>query len=96
MSDEGRCRSCGAVIAWLTTRNDKAIPCDPELVELVPLDREDPDQVSLPRISGIDELGAVVFGTAPTADTPRGLVRHVRVSHFATCPNARQHRKVRT
>lgn len=55
------CRSCGAAIIWLKTKNFKKIPVDYDSVEGMEL---------------MFEPG-----------------KHV--SHFATCPNADQHRKRR-
>jgi hypothetical protein len=46
----------------------------------------------------LDARAAVVFGLDTTSDPPlatRGQGDPLYVSHFATCPNAAQHRKSR-
>lgn len=72
-----RCRSCDAEIEWAFTENDKRMPLD------VPA-RDGGNLVVVSR-------RASEYGMTP-------IVRYVkagegdRVSHFATCPNASQHR----
>lgn len=74
-----KCRSCGAEIVWIKMESGKSMPCDRELVTF---------------ISG---------GGPQTFVTPAGKVERGRrsnkgdltgyISHFATCPNANQHRR---
>jgi len=52
------CKSCGAEIEWLKTKNGKSMPVDAEPIM-------------------IETTGAPIQGYK---------------SHFATCPNANQHR----
>lgn len=76
------CRSCGAAILWARTERDKPIPLDAEP----------------------DPAGRIVFVSGDTvrvlrkdeeppshALVPRKGQRYT--SHFATCPNAEQHRR---
>ncbi len=71
------CSSCGAVIRWAITVNDKRIPLDPEPRDDGNLAFRDDDKVYV--IPG----GPGVLGL----EVPR------YVSHFATCPSAAQHRR---
>ncbi len=80
--EAAECRSCGKPIIWTVTKNDKKMPVD-----------------WLPTAAGNVGLGpaqATDRGMAPTsfvipaADTTT-LVRYT--SHFATCPNAAEHRR---
>lgn len=72
-----RCRSCGAPIRWERTVNDKPIPLDPEPVETGNL-----------AIRDDGKLYAISEGQG-TLDL--GVPRYV--THFATCPNASEHRR---
>ena len=76
------CRSCGAEIAWgVNEQTRRRMPLDPDIV--------------------MTGLRFAVVGQ--TQDEQHGLVDVVaktdvgpgRVSHFATCPNAGQHRRKR-
>lgn len=74
-----RCRSCEAEIEWAFTENDKRIPLD------------------VPARMGEGNLEVVSRRASEHGMTP--IVRTVpaatgdRVSHFATCPEAEQHRR---
>ena len=73
------CRSCGAKILWVKTKNGKNMPIDEESVE--PRDCEDTDIL-------VSEEGAVAAAKfAQDADE----IWHV--SHFSTCPKAAEHRR---
>ena len=89
-----RCASCGAPIVWVRSTGGKAIPLDPEPAEggnLVAVDRSgialDPERARL----------AVAASKATVTVARRALrsidpeLPHWR-THFATCPNAEQHR----
>jgi hypothetical protein len=81
-----RCRSCGAPIRWAVTVNGKRMPVD---------DQPTPggNVSTVPNGAGPGLLLALVHPPGQTtldADEPRFT------SHFATCPNADQHRKDRT
>lgn len=74
-----RCRSCGAPIFWATTRMGKTMPVDAQPTR--------DGNVAITRLSG-EWLATVVRAKQ------RELFRRERyTSHFATCPNAKQHRK---
>lgn len=76
------CRSCGSACIWGVTKNGKPMP-----VDLKP----DPNG-NLVLIDDGDPRGAPLARYATTAD--RELPHYT--SHFATCPNAAQHRGPRT
>jgi hypothetical protein len=77
--ERGHCRSCDAPIIWATTPTGKAMPIDAEPVE----------------------GGNVVIFDGP--EGPLAVVTHASQApdkaryraHFASCPNASQHRKQR-
>lgn len=73
-----RCRSCGAEIIWARTAGKgKLIPLDAE-----PAERPN-GLFKLMHVGGPDE--------PPTAFIASG--EEVYLSHFATCPNAAEHRR---
>lgn len=75
------CRSCGAEIRWERTAAGKPIPLDPEPVADGNLAIRDDGRV----VAYIDGDGERI-----------ALGRPLRyVTHFATCPNADQHRRNR-
>ena len=76
------CNSCGAPIRWAETTNGRRMPVNAE---------PDPDgNVVLLYPSPGAALAMIVDpGQTTLDDAPRYL------SHFATCPNADQHRKDR-
>lgn len=76
----GRCQTCGARIVWAVTGNNKRMPIDasPREDGDLWLDMVD-DRASVPVARRVDLYTA--------ADAPR------YVSHFATCPDADQHRR---
>lgn len=76
------CRSCGARIRWATTANGNRMPIDDEPV---------PDGnivLSDPTPGAYAPVALLVDPDAPMLDDPPRFV-----AHFATCPNADQHRK---
>lgn len=87
-----RCGSCNAQIEWVKTQHAKRpMPVDPGYVTIV----EDPAG----RVVIVTDGGRIVRGTdrAPDVDlnnldATAQLVRG-RVSHFASCPHAAQHRR---
>lgn len=86
------CNSCGNPIVWATTLNDKRIPMDarPDPKGLFLLRR---DPAPPPRSSFHQNGPAWLAVPASSAEPPprEGEARYT--SHFATCPNARQHRR---
>ena len=76
------CRSCGAEILWARTVAGKAIPLDAE---------PRPDgNVRIAPIGGID---AALVLTDPAERAAAQIEGPVYVTHFATCPNAAEHRR---
>lgn len=77
------CRSCGQPIQWATTTTGKRMPVDR---------RPHPDGNVLlrPRTAG-PGLEAVVLG--PLERLAQERVHQLHQSHFATCPQADQHRR---
>ena len=74
------CKSCGAGIIWAKTIKGATIPLDAE-----------------PTKTGnivIEDGNALVYNN-PDAIAPRLRSEPRYVSHFATCPNADEHRKPR-
>lgn len=78
------CRSCNALIVWTTTSKGKPMPCDvsPSAEGTFYLFRL-PDRIDAVHVDGADPRAARAKA--------RGDKRYT--SHFATCPNAAQHRK---
>jgi hypothetical protein len=80
------CRSCGAAIRWATTVNGKRTPVDDQPVPDGDLVLSDPT----PGAYAPNVAKYVAPDQPPLFDVeepPRF------VSHFATCPNADQHRR---
>lgn len=73
------CRSCGATVDWVATDRRK-MPLDP---------CPDPKRGNVVRLSGDN---ALVLGHAEATER-RARGDRLYLSHFATCPNADQHRK---
>lgn len=72
------CSSCSARVEWVTTDAGKKMPLDLE-----------PSAAGNVVVRG--DGVAATLGPIELAMLPAGTVR--RVSHFATCPNADQHRR---
>lgn len=71
------CRSCGAAITWTVTSRGKRMPVDAE-----------------PHPDGNIRIRHPLTGGPPQADVvPKGSEASLHRSHFATCPNAGQHRR---
>lgn len=76
------CKSCGAEIVWIRMKSGKMMPCD---ALGVAYDPDDNGTLTL-----ITPDGEIVKGN-PSQD-----FKHCKwgyCSHFATCPNADQHRR---
>lgn len=82
--NRGTCRTCGEAIGWATTVQGKAMP-----VELEPDAKGNVDLVYI----GGEEV-ALVLGPAD-AVAAQASGHELRLSHFATCPHAGDHRKRR-
>lgn len=80
---ESKCRSCGARILFLTTKKGHKMPVDPTVTRYK-------------RVEGGTERVVLDNGevVACTTDIPAEESDGIGyVSHFATCPNAKAHRK---
>lgn len=75
-----RCRSCGQQILWVRMKSGRSMPCDTLLIPY----RQDPEG----ELMLVTPEGTVVRGTEDR-DSPTAGYR----SHFATCPNAGEHRR---
>ena len=92
-----RCKSCDAPIAWLKTENDKPIPVNPLKVFVrMRLEGDAADK----KVTVVLATGRVITGTEVTEAEAKvidegGLVRTKTgfISHFATCPNSKEHRR---
>ena len=76
------CRGCGAPIVFVRSAKGKYIPCDAQLVRY----RANPDGKDMVVVDG----EGVVRCDLDFDGYATGMAR---ISHFATCPQARQFRK---
>ena len=75
-----KCRSCGEEIIWIKMKSGKAMPCD---VKPIPYRETFSGGMKL-----VTPAGDVISGNYDgTSDN------FAYISHFATCPNADQHRR---
>lgn len=84
MSSLSRCRSCNAQVKWIRMQTGKYMPVDPYLHTMI----EGAGDTVL-----VTEEGSVIHGTL--ASYEEGANASGYISHFATCPNASQHRRSR-
>ncbi|MHB8867457.1 MAG: hypothetical protein ACYC6T_08120 [Thermoleophilia bacterium] len=78
------CKSCGVEILWVVTKSGKRMPLD---AEPHPAGNIVIDDVLPPHTPTAHVLDGHALGLAWAAKVP------VRFSHFATCPEAAQHRR---
>lgn len=85
-----RCRSCKQQIRWVTMKSGKANPVDPD---------PDPARGNVLIVEGATEAafygadegrGVTLGHAAAEAERP---TRDLYLSHFVTCPTAREHRR---
>ena len=76
------CKSCGAPIVWIESPKGKWIPCDEGIVPYKK-DRRGPDSI-------VRQDGEIIRCRLTFDGEPDGSGR---MAHWATCPNADQHRK---
>lgn len=81
------CRSCGAEIRWIKTRNGKNMPVDPEEYYVL----EGAVTENRQAITFVSGDGRIIRGVTVRPENPLGEICYI--SHFATCPYADQHRK---
>ena len=79
-----RCRSCGKEIRWVETFSGKKMPVDAEKIYFYAGDGKE---------LFVTDGGAVIHGTRTPGNVQDVGSRAGYISHFATCPNADQHRK---
>ena len=83
-----KCKSCGKPIGWMKMSSERMMPLDPEVKHFTLWTDGDPKEE---KKIFITDHGTVFAGIEVDADEPDTLAG--RISHFATCPNADQHRK---
>lgn len=74
-----KCKSCGKEIIWVNTKRGKSMPCDAAPIRF---SRAEKGELF------VTPFGEVVSGVRCSTSDEIGYI-----SHFATCPNANQHRK---
>jgi len=77
-----RCSSCGAPLVWIPTKNGKWMPCNAGLIPY----KSNPDGKQIL----ITDWGEAVRCDLTFEGEPTGKAR---MSHFATCPHSREHRR---
>lgn len=78
-----KCKSCGAEIIWITMKSGKKMPCDAKPITYRTLVPGTKGGLTL-----VTPDGRVASGVFDPGSDQVGYT-----SHFATCPNAAQHRK---
>lgn len=86
-----KCGSCQAPVVWVETESGKRMPIDRDPV---PADAERPGNLIKTGVTEVMRNGR--HETVPTVmvvkpDDPTPAARYI--SHFATCPNSKSHRK---
>lgn len=83
----GTCKSCGARIVWVKMlATGKAMPCDDPGVLIV----EGPGKGTY-----IGDDGRAIHGRPAGPEDANAQRMIGRVSHFATCPQAAEHRRAK-
>lgn len=77
-----KCRSCQAKIVWAITENGKKMPIDPTPV------RDGNVIKTGNRVDGLEEVHVI-----SSRDVMEDDQRARYTAHFATCPNAKAHRR---
>lgn len=80
MANTIKCRSCGASIIFILSTKGRRIPCDAQPIKFN-YELGGPDKV-------VTKNGEVLTGKISESGSETGYI-----SHFATCPNANQHRR---
>lgn len=75
-----KCKSCGAEILFIRMKTGRSMPCNPRALQY----RPDPSG----SISLVTPDGNIKRGEP---DSTSGYLGYI--SHFATCPNASEHRR---
>ena len=79
-----KCRSCGSNIIWVRMTSGKNMPCDWKPIHYKPACPDEEGQI----VTLITPGGKVVHGIPEWTSDNFGYT-----SHFATCPNAEEHRR---
>lgn len=93
-TQRGTCSSCGRAILWVVTPAGHRMPLDASPVTRVA--RRPPEPTSAgpqPVAVVVTADGRTIRGYVVPPGTPDA--EDGRASHFATCPNAARHRRVR-
>ncbi len=77
-----KCKSCGAEIVFIRTTANKYMPCN---AELIPYKQTDDGKEYV-----MTEEGDLIRCTTVFEGFPTGMAR---TPHWATCPQANQHRR---
>lgn len=80
-----KCKSCGADIVWIKTKRGKMMPCNPTAIAYRFAERCETDALMM-----VTEDGKVDRGVPDACSWMTGYV-----SHFATCPYAEKHRRLK-
>lgn len=82
------CKSCGAPIVWIKTQNGRSMPCDATAVEY---QENYKGSTTIVTDDGrVIRANIVAAGNSPLTPAIDG---NGYISHFATCPYAKQHRQ---
>ena len=89
------CKSCRAEIVWVLTEGGKRMPVDAE--DGWPIAYDDGNLLPTGEVKSTDRGSAQVVRVTPAGEVSlfADLTEQRWKSHFATCPDADQHRKVR-
>jgi len=77
---------------WITSKNNKPIPCDPELV-VAHLYLRGPRHVGEEMITLVTEEGITIRGVKARATEANTTRVEGYISHWSTCPQAESFRK---
>lgn len=86
-----KCSSCGAEIVWVKTEAGRSMPCDPTVLSQA--EAQALADESGKRVIIVTESGGVVHFWRGRTVLPVASKDGGRISHWATCPSATQHRK---
>lgn len=89
------CESCKAKMIWAVSLAGRAIPMDAKPLDAVPNPARELGVFLLLRRTGEDAPLALPLATvsALAFESAKELKVPLFVSHFATCPNAQEHRR---
>jgi len=82
-----KCKGCGATIEWVKTERGQSMPVNPEYIEI--------DLAGSKMVTVVTDAGKVESGSFVDHSGlfPPEMVISGRVSHFATCPKAKEFRE---